>query len=361
MNCNEAAEFVSALYDGERIPREIAEHLGRCARCKALMADFAAMGAELRLAASLDSAREMVVPRGSKPQWTLAGWWQKGWQMMRIPRFAFALLLVGIAVLGSSFALVEVRAHSEGAVVKLEIDPGTGQPIACALSTVDKTNSVCAAMMEVKGSILSYQIKLLHKEGSRVQLGVRSRIEAAGPGAYTLSALDSLSEDRYWFEPGQVLKIPVSGLGNLTVSGEWMDHMPTLLNTNQSLDPALSELRMTSPILLRNGQVVGDMEGGIAYVDKPGWGVQIYMPAVGRFQISLQPVAGAVAARVQLNRLSFESDGQAYAFITGTPIARAHTVWVLQDASFKPEGDASAHGFIGSTAITQTAGPNATP
>ena len=40
MICTEAAEFVSALCDGEIIPPSAAEHIGGCSSCKARLSDY---------------------------------------------------------------------------------------------------------------------------------------------------------------------------------------------------------------------------------------------------------------------------------------------------------------------------------
>ena len=58
MNCNEAAEFVSALCDGETVPRTAAEHIGTCERCQEQMKGYLEIGVELRRIASIQSAEE---------------------------------------------------------------------------------------------------------------------------------------------------------------------------------------------------------------------------------------------------------------------------------------------------------------
>ena len=79
MICDEAAEFVSALCDGEMISREASEHIGACAPCRALLSEYMEMGAELRCAASL-GIEDSVSPRvWTKPHGIFAIWWQKGW------------------------------------------------------------------------------------------------------------------------------------------------------------------------------------------------------------------------------------------------------------------------------------------
>ena len=114
MNCDHAAEFVSALCDGETIPSAAAEHIGSCGECQKRLREYIEMGVELRRLASID-----VVVSGPAPEWkreprTVANYWRKGWETMRIPRFAFALLVGAILVLGSSLAIIKVRARSEG-------------------------------------------------------------------------------------------------------------------------------------------------------------------------------------------------------------------------------------------------------
>jgi hypothetical protein len=62
MMCDETAEFVSALCDGDAIPRAAAEHVSGCASCQARLKEYMEMGAELRLMASL-AMEESVSPR----------------------------------------------------------------------------------------------------------------------------------------------------------------------------------------------------------------------------------------------------------------------------------------------------------
>ena len=66
MTCEQAAEFVSALYDSERIPPAAAAHIGVCTTCRACLGEYAEMGAELRRLASLETVDEPRVPRWQK-------------------------------------------------------------------------------------------------------------------------------------------------------------------------------------------------------------------------------------------------------------------------------------------------------
>ena len=184
MRCDEAAEFVSALYDGETVPRAAAEHLGTCAHCQASLKSYADVGVELRRIASMHMPDVATPPVWDKPRWSLTGWWQGGWQMMRVPRFAFALLLAGVVVLASRLAVVEVRAHSEGTVLLLHITPDAGQPLTCALSTTDEHQGVCASIGLLKGSILSYRIKVLRKDATAFSLRFSLSSNPSHPGPH---------------------------------------------------------------------------------------------------------------------------------------------------------------------------------
>ena len=53
MRCDEAEEFVSAVYDGETVPPQAAEHIAHCAACEELLKGYAEMGASLRAYGSL--------------------------------------------------------------------------------------------------------------------------------------------------------------------------------------------------------------------------------------------------------------------------------------------------------------------
>lgn len=347
MVCDEAAEYVSALYDGETIPRAAAEHIGECEGCREQLREYMEIGAEMRRVASLETPAETPRVVWDERGRTSKAWWQRGWERMSIPRLVFASLVLAVIGLASSLAVVGVRAKTQGTVMMLSISSGLGQPVPCALSTEDKRWATCGLVGGMKGGVLIYKIDLLSKDGDRVEIGVRSKFGPATSENYSLSAVDDVAEKRYWFEAGETLKIDVAGMEPMVVTGEWMDHVPTPISGTREVDPEAGELRMNSPLLLRGNELVGDMEGGSASIDKSGQGVMIYFRGQGRFVVSLSPSEGAVPANVFLNRLSFQAGGASYVFVTGTPIARSATAWVRYEPDYKPSSDAGS-GFIGS-------------
>jgi hypothetical protein len=341
MNCNEAAGFVSALCDGERIPAGAAAHVGDCEGCQTRLREYIALGAEMRRAASLEIEQELKPMVWQAKRGSISTMWQKGWETMRIPRFAFAALVMGIVALGSTLAVVKVRAHSEGSVVILDVSRGSDEPTRCALSTVDKNQAQCATFGPLEKKMVGYQINLLGRDGNRVELGVKTKVYPLPTGAsttgYLLSDFTPEPQKSYWFEPGETLRLDVPGAGALTVTGEWTDHVPSFpsLAQNQKLDPGPIELRIVSPLLMRDKKVVGDMEGGSTIAYKPEDGVMIYFPGEGSFILSLQHIDGAVQGEINLNRISFHSDGHAYTFLTAEPVARSQQIWILHDRRYK--------------------------
>jgi anti-sigma-K factor RskA len=365
MRCNEAAEFVSALCDGEQIPRAAAEHVGGCPVCQRRMRDYLEMGAELCRVASLDRTKEAAPRQWERPQGRWANIWRKGWNRMSVPRVVFVSMVAGIAVLGSGLAVVGARARTAGTVVLLKISTDPGASNVCALSTVDQKDNLCAFMGGVKTGLLQYELRILAKHGDSVTLGVRAVFSSEGKGAsstMTPAALESLPERQYSFTPGCALQVNVADLGDIAVTGEWMDHVPALINNepHAEMDPAPGELRVISPLILRGNRVAADEEGGSATVDKPNWAVDIFAPAQGRFELSLSPMPGAVRGKAQLNRISFEASGESYSLLAGAPLTRAQQVWVRFQLDYKPANPALATGYIGTEHLSSTDAGGAT-
>jgi hypothetical protein len=340
MRCEEAAEFVSALCDGERIPREAAEHIGGCEKCRTRLHDYTTMGAELRCAASLacvETVKAAEWPKGKKGR---ANWWKKGAEAMKIPRFVFVVMLLVIVGLSSGLVVVRARSNAQGPVLLVTLKlPNGDSRFRCALLTDGNARGEsCAGFLGGAGS-LKFGIRFVQKDGERFRLGLRTEFSrAVMPGTVTMSLddLKKLPEKQYELEPGEKLEIEIDGLGRAEMTGELLDHMPVLYGSQEALDPAQDELRIVSPLLLRGKEVVFDMEGGrVLGIGKDG-ALSIYTPSTGRFILSLVAFEGAVQGQVRQSRVDFELNGQRYHLLSGAPITRAEDVWVQLDPDFKP-------------------------
>lgn len=87
--------------------------------------------------------------------------------------------------------------------------------------------------------------------------------------------------------------------------------------------------------------------------DQPGDGVSLYIPGEGRFILSLAAIPGAIETKVQLNRVSFESNGRNYILVSGTPISRTGNIWVLHEAAYKPSPSAEPGPSIGAGPVNK--------
>lgn len=353
MKCDDAAKFVSALCDGETIPREAGEHIRDCETCRGRLAEYAQMGAELRCAASAEQAGAAADRDWKISERIKAAWWQRGWETMRIPRLVFALLLVAILALGSSLVMIKARARNQGTVLVLTAKPSNGEAITCALSLVDLKAATCGSF----GPDKSFDFRVIAEDGDRIQIGVK-----VGPGAKALAdpatgmlSLDSQPENQYWIVPGQKLEVPVPGTGNLVMTVVRLDHMPPLSSRpDEQLDPEEGELRFVSPVLVRDNEVVSDF-GGMNAFAKRDWVVEFYAAGDAHYKISLSPLEGGVQGNVEMGRVTFKLKDESYMFLLAAPATREQHVWILRDANYSPPAGHGAHGFLGTDPIAKAA------
>lgn len=354
MRCDDAREYVSALYDGETVPLQAAEHTAHCADCQELLKRYAETGARLRSYGSLLVAepvpdRTWLTTKSSKTIW-----WEKGLQMMRIPRVAFACLILVLLALSSRLALVEVRAHEDGSALMLKLTPAQGDSISCNVSTIDTDHNRCGGLAQIEKTNLFYGVKAVRRDGSRVLLSIRSKITPLGPAGYDADTESKLPEVQSWFTPGERLLVPGTGELKLALTGQWADHIPVTFGSNQLLYPGPNEMRLTSPLLLKNDRVAADMANASASCDQPGEGVFLYIPGEGRFILSPAEIPGATPGTVQLNRVSFESHGQKYVILSGMPVSReGKKIWVLHDAAYKPSPESMQGPLIGAGPVNK--------
>lgn len=333
MKCDEAGEYVSALYDGATVPPPAAAHIDACEDCRARLKEYIEMGAELRRMASLEISGAPVPHFQPGPRRIYAILWQKGRKTMRIPRIAFASLLVAIVLLGSGWVRQSVRADSQGSVLLVQYTMGSAPASFCALSAIDKKFDSCAGMQTLQsGKVLLWEIEVLSKDGDRATLGVRAAVEPPDPSVNS-NQIRNLAQQQYSFRAGDTLNVNVDELGAMSVTGQWIDHIPAISigepGKSYDLDPGPGELRFYSPLLLHGDQVAGDLEGASTSLDKVGQAVDIYLKGIGRFDLSLSPMPGAVEGKVRFNRITATIGGQTYVFVTGAPITRSQIVWVL--------------------------------
>jgi hypothetical protein len=355
MKCEDAAEFVSALCDGEMISRSAAEHIGNCSACGARLKEYIEMGTELRRIASLQAVEIEKVPLWGKTRRISPSWWMKGWETMRIPRFAFALLLAAIVVLGSGLTIMRVRAHTEGPVLMLTAKTASGHTIRCALSLVDEKAASCASVQIVAGGGgEAFKFRVISQQGDRIELGLRAKF-LTGVGSLSSEETERLPETTYWFQPGEKLEAKMEGSEPMIVTGELMDHMPTSLAVggDEQLDPNPNEVRFVAPVLVQGKEVLYDFDGMTVTSNEKDHGLELYVPHDGRYLVSLAPLEGGVEGQIHDSRVTFELSGQSYQFLTGAPVARGEHIWILHLPNEKGSTEGDDHAFVSGVPMTQ--------
>jgi hypothetical protein len=233
----------------------------------------------------------------------------------------------------------------------------------CPLSTLDKNQAVCDWYGTIGSRNLAYRVRLLSRHEDRVLLAIhiRTYIKGENLSSFTSDADPTAKVKEIWFEPGEKLNVNVADVGSLTLTGEWMDHVPILMSLHgQDMSPGPGELRFASPLLLKDKSVAGDLAGalsGIFSTDDPNEAVWMYIPGQGSFLVSLLPMKDSVAADVFLSRISFHEGGHSWEFVTGAPVSRANRIWVLHQPDFKPStgsGQSADTVFVGTRKLVQT-------
>jgi hypothetical protein len=358
MNCAEAAEYISALFDGEPISSEAAAHLSHCEECRVRLNEYAEISAEMRRVAS--GASPQTIPEG---KWRLAeppavNWLTKWRETMRIPRFAFALMLIAIFSLSGGLALVRARPGGDGPVLLLSFKiPQGDKAWDCALRT-DRGTDSCAFFGANLPGELAVHARFIRREGENVQLGIKTNFTATAemqrPYTHTfeLKMFDEIPEQEYWLEPDRRLSVPVAEFGTVEVSGQFLDHMPVMAsNARETLDPGDAEFRILSPLLIRDNQVLVNMAGASARPDEKDFGVTQYIPGEGLFIFSPVPFEGGAEAVVRdgSNQIEFRAEGKSYVLVTGAPITRGEHVWVRHLPDWRPSNNPGW--FLGSVNV----------
>jgi len=335
MNCGETAEYISALCDGETIPAEVAEHIDGCDSCQQRLNEYLGLGVELRRLGNADISKALTPPLPRAPRKLSAVLWRKTCQNIRMPRLAVMSLVGAIVLLACGWARQTVRAGTRGSVLLLQFPTGMGTSNFCALSSSDKKLDSCAGEIETNSGVLLWGLQLLSKNGESAVLGVRAKVEPAHAGIST-SQVTEVSQQQYVLDSSQTLAVDVSGFGTMRLSGQWIDHVPSIaagsVQENGDLDPATGELRLFSPMMLRGDRMVGDLDGASASINAPGQVIDLYFKGEGRFDLSLFPLPGAVEGQVHFNRITFSRGSDSWLLISGAPVTRAGKVWI----SFNP-------------------------
>jgi len=338
MNCEKAAEFVSALCDGERIPREAAEHLGTCGECVVRLNDYVLMGVELKrmaVATAPQSVREVSWGPQERPRSSRGQIWRGS---MRIPRFAFGAMLISIVMLVAGIALT--RAQTRQLWFQFEVRERRGSVAEVGLMSAEPKGQVpdpgpVIINSEPEGT-LTFIVRVLESRNGSEKLGVRALWVTRDSELTDLDKKTQSSlETEYWIVPGQKLNVPVKGYGQIEITGRLLDKLPDDRNPKEMrLYPKEGEFRLISPqVLLVDGRVVSK-GGGNGYNDTKGTFFAYYAPHDGFYIFAFSEFTGATEGSIEGNQIEFTLDGRIYNLIACAPIVEPGItrIWVRHHA-----------------------------
>lgn len=348
MNCEQVGEYISALCDGERIPRDAAVHIGGCDSCREQLNEYAAIGSELRRLASLDDAVSLAHVDWKLEPVSESGWWQKGLTTMRIPKLAFGVML--IAIIGLSTGLVMIRARAGAAAgrfleLKYKIGPSglarSGRVDICVMrADGSQKGNTCDFVDHGREGLLLMNTRLTGKVGESEQLRIRAKYVPGDGDAevnYGEALFKDIPESLLPVEPGEKHEIQVAGLGTMEVEEEYLDHIPPLVyRPQETLDPNPKEFRVVAPVLVRDKQVIANADGSSIETGASDATLMLYVPGEGRYLVSLVPFESAAEGSVHLGKIEFSLEGHDYLLLTSMPITVSEHVWVKHEPSFKP-------------------------
>jgi hypothetical protein len=342
MDCHEAKEFVSVLYDGERVPADCAEHVDGCADCRERLRAYAQIGAELRLMASR-ATWDSVMPIGMLQKIKSTR------RRIQAPRFAVGLAAGLVLALTPSWMMLHAQQNNK-LWFQYAAERGDGSsPIRDAVKAGSDQDTVWGSD---PSHILGIRVAVLSIAENSVKVGVRARRYSASNAdqIHVKRDMPDLSGHTYTYVPGEALQIPIEGGSTLVLKGHVLDHQPKLMFGGIPVEPEADQLVISSPALIQGKSVLGNFKGATGLAEGSDEMVAVYVPGVGLMRFALQPFPGAIEGKASWGNLDFKWNGTEYSVLTATQIAggeQPRAVWVKNDAEYAPkEGDPS-HWFLG--------------
>lgn len=340
MTCDQASEFISELFDGQQVPREAALHLDQCPSCRQRLADYSRISVELRRYASAMPNKVPPEVSWETSRQQTRSFWDLGRQSVRMPRFAFALMLALIAVLSTGLVLVRARDNQPW---WFEMDirfPPNGHVIS-SISRAKDFETKADFVQRLADSQLAWTVRLIGSKDGAQQIGIRAREVRLGLDRDSaIEQAHAAPEQVDWYVPGKRVDVQVPGSeSHVEVTAALLSEAPAHDPSRETFLPKSEELRLIWPALLRDGKFVGGLNGATA--EALGDGVAcLYIPSQGLFLFSRDSFDGASEANVENSQVRFTLQNSTYLLLTGAPIvsfggeARG-IVWVRRLPKFK--------------------------
>lgn len=345
ISCAQAAEFISTLCDGTTIPHEVAIHFNECDACKQRLHDYIQIGIELRLWASAFAPASVKPISWKDQERTNFGGWRIWMESMRIPRVAFALMLVVIAALSLRIATVHATGGRQWFL--MHVWDENGSELAKTVTGFDpagkKPDSII--LMRVPQGAIGLNVVLLGESEGATNLGVRAiffsenedKSQAIGTGEEQRQKIRSAPMKEITCSAGEKTSLAVEGFGAIEIGAEVRDKVPQGSDpSKRTLFPPQGDLSVTGALVLLNGDKVAaktDPVGGEIRAANSYFALRI--PGHGRYVFASRAFAGAVEGQLNFNQVRFMLDGENYLLIAGAPIRSPldqQQIWVRHDS-----------------------------
>lgn len=182
--------------------------------------------------------------------------------------------------------------------------------------------------------------RFISRDNNRTELGVKAAYasESTEFKFKEKEDVEAAPEKIISVQSGQEDQIEVPGLGEIQITGQYLDHQPIVWGSvpNEPLPPE-GEFAIVDPVLIRGTQVVCDFSANGDSIDDgdPDAALMIYYPGQGRYLISRVPFNGAVEGGAKMAQIRFSVDGKDYLLMSGMPILRSNHVWVSHEPQYR--------------------------
>ena len=343
MDCETCRPMISALHDGETVSAEAVRHIADCKDCRERLGNYAAIAAEIRLLAAherkeltVQTIVKEVMPKRSSLTLALR-------TKMRVPRFAAAACALVIILLAGGWA--HTRAQNTPLWFQYRFSFNIEGARASAGSVTQACGPRCEHAITLSESKrIAGLVDVQKIEDGKVYLSLRlKRFDTLPDFKHLAEQMTNVSAATYVYQPGNVVRIPVSGGGEVEMEGVIVasqEGVPGWYGFPSQ--PGENQIVVQQGVLIRDGRVIAEMPGSgsaTAASSDSDAGFYAYAPGQGLFAVGLKPFHGAIVGSVDYGQIRFTENGAKYLLLSGSQLtggAQPRNIWVLHLPEYLP-------------------------
>ena len=343
MDCETCRPMISALHDGEAVSAEAVRHIADCKDCRERLGNYAAIAAEIRLLAAherkeltVQTIVKEVMPKRSSLTLALR-------KKMRVPRFAAAACALVIILLAGGWA------HTRAQNTPLWFQYRFSFNIEGARASVGGVTQACGrgcehAITLSESKLITGLVDVQKIEDGKVYLSLRlKRFDTLPDFKHLAEQMSDVPATTYVYQPGDVVRIPVSGGGEVEMEGVIVasqEGVPGWYGFPS--EPGENQIVVQQGVLIRDGRVIAEMPGSGSATGASSdsdAGFYAYAPGQGLFAVELKPFHGAIMGSVDYGQIRFTENGAKYLLLSGSQLtggAQPRNIWVLHLPEYLP-------------------------